>query len=68
MGEPFLLDPSDESPFLRFGQVQPGQMIPALYNNLVRAPLFRHRAYATDFLAIKWVLFQPMNDRLAVLT
>jgi len=53
MGEAFLLDPSDESPFLRFGQVEPGQMIPALYNNLVRAPLFRHDAYTTDFLVIK---------------
>lgn len=53
LGEPVLLNPSDESPFLRFGQVEPGQMIPALYNNLIRAPLFRHRPYDTDFLAIK---------------
>lgn len=54
LGEPFLLDPSDESPFLRFGQVEPGQMIPALYNKLVRAPLFRHRPYDTDFIVVKY--------------
>lgn len=53
LGEPFLLDPSDESPFLRFGQVEPGQMIPALYTNLVRAPLFKHQPYDTDFLVVK---------------
>ena len=55
MGEPFLLDPSDESPFLRFGQVESGQMVPALYNSLVRAPLFRHEPYTTDFLVVKSV-------------
>lgn len=53
MGEPFLLDPSDESPFMRFGQVEPGQMVPALYNNLIRAPVFKHQAYDTDFLVVK---------------
>jgi hypothetical protein len=53
LGEPFLLDPSDESPFMRFGQVEPGQMVPALYNNLIRAPLFKHQPYDTDFVVVK---------------
>ncbi|KZV94138.1 hypothetical protein EXIGLDRAFT_767429 [Exidia glandulosa HHB12029] len=53
LGEPFLLEPQDESPFLKFGNVEPGKVIPALYNNLIRAPLFRHTAYPTDFLVIK---------------
>ncbi|KAK2461592.1 hypothetical protein APHAL10511_006055 [Amanita phalloides] len=53
LGVPFVLEPQDESPFMKFGYVYPGQTIPAMYNNLVRAPLFRHRPYATDFLVIK---------------
>ncbi|KAH9964216.1 TAF1 transcription initiation factor TFIID subunit TAF1 [Russula dissimulans] len=52
-GEPFVLEPQDESPFMKFGYVQPGQTIPALYSNLIRAPLFRHKSYPTDFLVIK---------------
>jgi hypothetical protein len=54
LGVPFVLDPQDESPFMKFGYVYPGQTIPALYNNLVRAPLFRHKPYLTDFLVIKF--------------
>jgi transcription initiation factor TFIID subunit 1, fungi type len=52
-GEPFVLEPNDDSPFMRFGYVYPGQTIPALYNNLIRAPLFKHKAYPTDFLVIR---------------
>ncbi|KAF7981151.1 hypothetical protein HWV62_34909 [Athelia sp. TMB] len=53
LGTPFVLEPQDESPFMKFGYVLPGQTMPALYNNLVRAPLFRHKAYPTDFLVIR---------------
>ncbi|TFK36914.1 TAF1 transcription initiation factor TFIID subunit TAF1 [Crucibulum laeve] len=53
LGVPFVLEPQDESPFMKFGYVYPGQTIPALYNNLVRAPLFRHKPYSTDFLVIR---------------
>ncbi|KAI0257021.1 hypothetical protein BJV78DRAFT_1357186 [Lactifluus subvellereus] len=53
LGEPFVLEPQDESPFMKFGYVQPGQTIPALYSNLIRAPLFRHKSYPTDFLVIR---------------
>ncbi|KAI9454161.1 TAF1 transcription initiation factor TFIID subunit TAF1 [Lactarius psammicola] len=53
LGEPFVLEPQDESPFMKFGYVQPGQTMPALYSNLIRAPLFRHKPYHTDFLVIK---------------
>lgn len=56
LGEPFILDVNDESPFMKFGSIQPGQTIPTLYNNLVRAPLFRHRAEHTDFLVVKSVI------------
>ena len=40
---------------MKFGYVYPGQTVPALYNNLIRAPLFRHKPYQTDFLVIKYV-------------
>lgn len=53
LGFPFVLEPQDESPFMKFGYVYPGQVIPALYNNLIRAPLFRHKPYSTDFLVIR---------------
>ncbi|PPQ67135.1 hypothetical protein CVT25_005736 [Psilocybe cyanescens] len=53
LGFPFVLEPQDESPFMKFGYVYPGQTIPALYNNLMRAPLFRHKPYPTDFLVVK---------------
>jgi hypothetical protein len=59
LGEPFVLEPQDESPFMKFGYVQPGQTIPALYSNLIRAPLFRHKSYLTDFLVIKFVVSFP---------
>ncbi|KAJ1980371.1 hypothetical protein H4R34_002484 [Dimargaris verticillata] len=53
IGESFILDPADASPFFNFGNVEPGQTIPTLYNNLVRAPLFRHTPNTTDFLLIQ---------------
>jgi transcription initiation factor TFIID subunit 1 len=31
--------------------------MPALYSNLVRAPLFRQKPYATDFLVVRLSLF-----------
>ncbi|KAI0334367.1 atypical/TAF1 protein kinase [Cubamyces sp. BRFM 1775] len=53
LGEPIVIEPQDESPFMKFGYVYPGQTVPALYNNLIRAPLFRHKPYQTDFLVIR---------------
>jgi Protein of unknown function (DUF3591) len=38
---------------MNFGNVEPGQTILALYNNLIRAPLFRQNAPSTDFLVIR---------------
>ena len=54
-----MIEPQDESPFMKFGYVYPGQTVPALYNNLVRAPLFRHKPYGTDFLVIRCVVGAP---------
>jgi transcription initiation factor TFIID subunit 1 len=64
LGVPFVLELQDESPFMKFGYVYPGQTIPAMYNNLIRAPLFRHKPYNTDFLVVRYDNFQLFIDLL----
>ncbi|KAI8460747.1 hypothetical protein BY996DRAFT_4607068 [Phakopsora pachyrhizi] len=61
LGEPFVLDVADESPFMKFGSIQPGETVPTLYNNLIRAPLFKHKPYSTDFLIIRSVTHAGTN-------
>ncbi|GAA6008913.1 hypothetical protein JCM11491_003833 [Sporobolomyces phaffii] len=53
IGQPLLLEGNDESPFKTFGFVHPGQTVTTLYNNLVRAPMFKHQAPETDFLVVR---------------
>lgn len=53
VGEPFVLDIGDTSPFMNFGNVDPGQTISVYHNNIIRAPLFRHEVKLTDFLLLK---------------
>lgn len=53
LGEAFVLDDKDETPFNRFGSVKPGEVVPTLYNNLVRAPIFKHKPPQRDFLVVK---------------
>ncbi|KAJ2718734.1 hypothetical protein GGI07_005618 [Coemansia sp. Benny D115] len=55
LGELFILDVADISPFLNFGNIEPGQVVPALYNNMFRAPLFQQTARRSDFLLVKHV-------------
>jgi len=55
VGEPFLIEPDDQSPFQKFGFVHKGQVVQALYNNLIRVPIFRQKAYHTDFLVVRCV-------------
>ncbi|KAG8834348.1 hypothetical protein FRC17_009116 [Serendipita sp. 399] len=52
-GTPFVLQPSDDTPFLKLGSVAPGQTVPSLYNNMIRAPIFEHRPNDTDFLVVR---------------
>ncbi|KIM19627.1 hypothetical protein M408DRAFT_334323 [Serendipita vermifera MAFF 305830] len=52
-GTPFVLQPSDDTPFLKLGSVAPGQTVPSLYNNMIRAPIFEQKAYPTDFLVVR---------------
>ncbi|KAK3839034.1 MAG: hypothetical protein J3R72DRAFT_179932 [Linnemannia gamsii] len=53
IGESFVLDVTDATPFLNFGNVDPGQTMSALYNNMVRAPVFEQPARNTDFVVIR---------------
>ncbi|ORX92912.1 hypothetical protein K493DRAFT_408629 [Basidiobolus meristosporus CBS 931.73] len=53
IGDPFILDVADASPFMNFGNVEPGQTVQTLYNNLMRAPLFKQPARESDFLLIR---------------
>lgn len=55
IGETHVLGVQDKSPFWNFGFVEPGNIVPALYNKLIRAPVFKHDPRSTDFLLIKSV-------------
>ncbi|KAF2200955.1 hypothetical protein GQ43DRAFT_416872 [Delitschia confertaspora ATCC 74209] len=50
LGETAVLLPQDKSPFSVFGDVEPGQTVPALHNAMYRAPIFKHEPKSTDFL------------------
>ena len=53
MGETHVLGVEDRSPFWNFGEVAPGDFVPTLYNNMLRAPIFKHEVRNTDFLLIQ---------------
>ena len=53
IGETTLLLPHDKSPFSIFGYIDPGQITPALYNGMYKAPLFKQESKPTDFLVIR---------------
>lgn len=53
VGETAVLLPQDKSPFSVFGHIDPGQMTPAVYNSMFRAPVFRHDARASDFVVVR---------------
>lgn len=53
IGETHVLGVQDRSPFWNFGFVESGNVIPALYNHMIRAPVFQHEAYSTDFLLVR---------------
>lgn len=53
-GIPRILEPNEASPFWFFGDVRPGQTLPAIQNNLFRAPLREHPSIQTDFLVLKF--------------
>ncbi|KAL9098431.1 MAG: hypothetical protein Q9163_005907 [Psora crenata] len=53
IGELNVLLPQDKSPFSLFGHIDPGQLTPAIYNGMYRAPIFKQEAKSTDFLVIR---------------
>ena len=53
IGETAVLLPQDKSPFSIFGHIDPGQITPALYNSMFKAPIFKQEARPTDFLVIR---------------
>lgn len=53
LGEVSTLMPNDTSPLTQFGEIQPGEVRPTIYNGLFKAPVFEHKAKAGDFLMIR---------------
>lgn len=53
IGETHVLDVQDRSAFWNFGFVEPGNVVPTLYNQLIRAPIFQHDPRKTDFLLVR---------------
>lgn len=53
VGETHVLMSQDRSPFWNFGTVDPGEIVPTLYNKMVRAPVFKQAPKTTDFLVIR---------------
>lgn len=50
VGEMKILLPEDRSPFANFGDVAKGETVPALWNQMFRAPIFKHEPRKTDFI------------------
>lgn len=74
VGETHVLGVEDRSPFWNFGHVAKGDFVPTLYNNMIRAPIFKHEPKSTDFLMIRSqgagshqrYYLRPMNHLFAV--
>lgn len=50
VGETKILLPEDRSPFANFGDVNKGELVPTLWNQMYRAPIFKHEPRKTDFI------------------
>ncbi|KAL8652312.1 MAG: hypothetical protein Q9226_004329 [Calogaya cf. arnoldii] len=53
IGETNLLMPQDKSPFSMFGHIDPGEISPALYNGMYKAPLFTQQPKSNDFVVVR---------------
>lgn len=53
VGETIVLGVEDRSPFWNYGHVDKGDLVPTLYNNMIRAPIFKQEVKSTDFLLVK---------------
>lgn len=52
-GETNVLSLQDRSAFWNFGFVEPGKIVPTLYNKMIRAPVFKHEPASSDFLLVR---------------
>jgi transcription initiation factor TFIID subunit 1, fungi type len=53
IGELSVLMPNDTSPLTQFGEIKPGELRPAIYNSMFKAPVYQHQPKPTDFLMIR---------------
>ena len=53
IGETQVLLPHDNSPFSIFGNVEPGDMMPTIHNEMYRAPVFKQTPKTTDFVVMR---------------
>lgn len=53
IGETNLLMPQDKSPLSNFGHIDPGEVTPALYNGMYKAPLFTQEPRSNDFVVVR---------------
>ncbi|ODQ82148.1 hypothetical protein BABINDRAFT_27810, partial [Babjeviella inositovora NRRL Y-12698] len=53
VGETHVLGNADRSPFWNFGFVEPGNVVPTLYNRMTRAPVFKQDVLPSDFMLIR---------------
>lgn len=53
IGENVILGPQDKSPFWNYGQVNKGEIVSSLFNNMMRAPIVPHKPRYRDYLLVK---------------
>ena len=53
LGETHVLGVEDKSPFWNYGFVEKGNFVPTLYNNMIRAPVFKQDENKTTFLLLR---------------
>ncbi|ORZ40643.1 hypothetical protein BCR44DRAFT_1097672 [Catenaria anguillulae PL171] len=53
IGATNILEPDQPGPFFGFVDIDKGQAMPVLYNNMIRAPLYPHKPNDTDFILIR---------------
>lgn len=53
IGENVILGPQDKSPFWNYGQVNKGEIVKSVFNNMMRAPVFPHKPRYRDYLLVK---------------
>ena len=53
IGETSVLLPNDTSPLTQFGEIKAGELTPAIFNSMFKAPVYEHEPKPTDFLMVR---------------